>query len=319
MKKISIIMYHYVRDLMNSSYPNIKGLDLPLFKAQIEYLKSHYHIIRMEELIAAVYEGEALPANSALLTFDDGYLDCYTNVLPLLKEHKLQGSFFIPGKVLVEQKVLNVNKIHLLLASDHEDRICAEIFDRLDYYRGSEYPVEKNEIIYNRLIQQVSRYDNQNIVFIKRLLQHELDETLRDRITDDLFKRIVNRCESELCNELYMKERHLKAMKEQGMYIGLHGYRHEWLGKLSQEDMEQDILQGYEVLTDYVDTQKLVINYPYGSYNEEVVRFSKDLGCKVGITTDLGLADLNTDDPLKLPRLDTNDYPPKSMNHINYV
>ena len=34
--KLNIVMYHYVRDLQNSRYPAIKGLDYNLFKKQIE-------------------------------------------------------------------------------------------------------------------------------------------------------------------------------------------------------------------------------------------------------------------------------------------
>ena len=32
-------MYHYVRDIRNSLFPKIKGLDIKEFKFQINYLK----------------------------------------------------------------------------------------------------------------------------------------------------------------------------------------------------------------------------------------------------------------------------------------
>ena len=35
--KLTIIMYHYIRDLKKSQYPRIKGLDIHLFKEQLEY------------------------------------------------------------------------------------------------------------------------------------------------------------------------------------------------------------------------------------------------------------------------------------------
>ena len=41
---LTIVMYHYVRDLKNSRFPGIKGLELDLFKEQIEYLHKHYNI-----------------------------------------------------------------------------------------------------------------------------------------------------------------------------------------------------------------------------------------------------------------------------------
>ena len=32
MSNLTIVMYHYVRDLKNTRYPGIKGLDIDLFK-----------------------------------------------------------------------------------------------------------------------------------------------------------------------------------------------------------------------------------------------------------------------------------------------
>lgn len=51
MSKVYIVMYHYVRDLKNSRYPGIKGLDYELFKDQIAYFAKKFHVITMEEVI----------------------------------------------------------------------------------------------------------------------------------------------------------------------------------------------------------------------------------------------------------------------------
>ena len=37
--EVTVVMYHYVRDLKNSRYPNIKGLDIEKFKKQIKFFK----------------------------------------------------------------------------------------------------------------------------------------------------------------------------------------------------------------------------------------------------------------------------------------
>jgi len=74
-KKVTIVMYHYVRDLKHSRYPEIKGLDISLFYEQIMFLKKHYKFITMEMLIDSFENGSALPDKSVLLTFDDAYSD----------------------------------------------------------------------------------------------------------------------------------------------------------------------------------------------------------------------------------------------------
>jgi hypothetical protein len=54
--ELTIVMYHYVRDLAHSRYPAIKGLDLELFKGQISYLQKHYNFVTVEQVIAARHQ-----------------------------------------------------------------------------------------------------------------------------------------------------------------------------------------------------------------------------------------------------------------------
>jgi hypothetical protein len=49
--------------------------------------------------------------------------------------------------------------------------------------------------------------------------------------------------------------------------------------------------------------------YPYGAYNEVLLRKLKSYGCAVGLTTRSAVADVASDNALELPRLDTNDFP----------
>jgi len=67
-----------------------------------------------------------------------------------------------------------------------------------------------------------------------------------------------------------------------------------------------------------VDKKAWVMNYPYGSWNDGVVEFVGKNGCQAGLTTEVTVADLETHIRWLLPRLDTNDFPPKSENYTNY-
>ena len=50
-QKITIVMYHYVRPILNSKYPGLKGLELKSFQRQLDYLQKNYSIIDPEEII----------------------------------------------------------------------------------------------------------------------------------------------------------------------------------------------------------------------------------------------------------------------------
>ena len=49
--------------------------------------------------------------------------------------------------------------------------------------------------------------------------------------------------------------------------------------------------------------------YPYGAYNDNTLSLIKKLGASLGVTTEVGEANLLANNPFTLPRLDTNDFP----------
>ena len=306
---ITIIMYHYVRDLANSQYPEIKGLDIQLFSEQILFLKNHYNIIKMEELVASLENNFELPTKAALLTFDDAYIDHYTYVFPVLQKHKIQGSFYPPIKALTENLVLDVNKIHFILAKiQDKDLIVSEIYKQLDIFR-EKYNLESNKYYYDKLAIS-DRMDTATVIFIKRLLQVELIEPLRLLITDYLFKKYVSNDEATFSASLYMNETQIKKMFDAGMHIGSHGFNHYWLSKLDQNQQKLEIEKSISFLKGIgVNANSWTMCYPYGDYDDNIIEILKQSGCKLGLTTRVDVANISTDNPFKLPRLDTNDIP----------
>lgn len=129
MSRLYISTYHYTRDLRHSRYPKIKGLDVALFKQQLDFLEQNFSVVRMEDVMEAADGGKELPDDALLLTFDDGYIDNFTVAFPLLMEHGMQGSFFIPGKTFAENTLLDVNKLHFVLACAPIDRLVADVKD----------------------------------------------------------------------------------------------------------------------------------------------------------------------------------------------
>lgn len=312
--KLYISMYHYTRDLMHSRYPQIKGLDVKLFRKQIEFFKENFNVVRMEQVIEEIKGGDPLPEKALLLTFDDGYADNFTFAFPVLEEYDLQGSFFIPGKTFSTHQLLDVNKIHYILASADIQHLLKDVLERLDYYRGKEFNYLPNHILFDKYA-RANRMDCKEVVFIKRILQTILPEELRRRISSELFAKYVCVSEEQLSYELYLSLDQIRMLKRHGMYIGIHGYDHYWLGNLSKREMQEDIVKALESMDEFIDCEQWVMNYPYGNFNQDVLEFIKQKGACIGLTTETRVADLRFDQPLQLPRLDCNDFPPKSINY----
>lgn len=313
--KLYIVMYHYTRDLKHSRYPEIKGMEVSLFQRQIRFFKEFFNVVSMEDVIAAQKGQYELPDQAILLTFDDGYIDNYIYAMPILEEEKVQGSFFIPGKTFEEHQLLDVNKIHYILASANENDLLTDIFERMNYYRGREFDFPDNEELFYQYGMTDGRFDSSKVLFIKYMLQTVLPENVRSSISSDLFKKYVGVKEEQLAYELYMTNEQIRTMKRHGMYIGIHGYDHYWLANLPEKKMQEDIDRALEVMEEFIDSQSWVMNYPYGNYNEHVIEYIKSRGCCLGFTTEVSAADLNRNNPYKLPRFDCNDFPPKSEDY----
>jgi peptidoglycan/xylan/chitin deacetylase (PgdA/CDA1 family) len=315
-------MYHYVRDLKHSRYPNIKGLDLYLFIEQINYLQKHYNFVTVEQVIAAYSNNEILPPKAVLLTFDDAYIDHYTNVFPVLYDKKIQGAFFPPVKAVTEHTVLDVNKIHFILASVKKtEKLLESIKYSLLKYR-QEYALETYDYYFNKLA-VTDRFDTKEVIFIKRLLQVELEESLRKKIINDLFCTFVSSDEASFSRELYMNVDQIGCMAECGMHIGSHGYDHYWLGSLSKEKQEFEIKKSVEFINNIYRNVKhnyYTICYPYGNYNDDTILLLKKYNFQLGFTTIVDIAKItnkNSDEKFKIPRLDTNDLPKATGENTN--
>ena len=309
-------MYHYVRDFKVQRYPNIKGLDIELFRQQLKFLKSRFTIIRMEDLLFAL-GGKNLPENAALLSFDDGYIDHYTTVFPLLDKMGLQGSFFPPCSNLESQVLLDVNKIHFTLASSNAVDLYRAVLYKINSHRGTEFDIPDTETLLKEYFMP-NRFDSGEVAFIKQMLQTILPQRLRKLIIDELFREFVSVDEAVLAKELYCDVEQLITMKKRGMFIGLHGFNHYWLGNMEKHDYEKDICHSLDYMDSMglIDKRAWVMCYPYGSWNDGVVEFIQANGCLAGLTTEVGVAKLLTTNRFLLPRLDTNDFPPKSENYL---
>lgn len=321
---LTIVMYHYVRDLVHSRYPRIHGLQIELFREQVQFLKKNYNFVTVEQILDA-YENNSvrdLPEHPVLLTFDDAYKDHFDFVFPYLEHEHIQGAFYAPVKAVTENTILDVNKIHFILASTPEEKLSqllGELKYQLDYYR-KDWNLHNYDYYFDKLA-VANRFDSKEVIFIKRFLQVELDERLRKIITNDVFQKVVGMDEGMFSRELYMSMDQIKCMVDNGMHFGSHGYDHYWLNSLSKDKQKFEIQKSLEFIKEIGgDTNNWTICYPYGAYDEDTISILKENGCKLGMTTRVGVADLEDkqgDVIFKLPRLDTNDLPKSANASVN--
>lgn len=303
---LTIVMYHYVRDAAASRYPAIKARSLETFRSQLDHIAGSYEVVTTAQVAAATRGEDSLPRNACWLTFDDGYLDHYENVFPLLEARGWEGAFFAPARPILEGRVLDVNKIHFILAAEPD---AAKIVDEL---RRQVETAREGGADLRTWDDYVAEYmtqchlDTPEVLFIKLMLQKGLPEAVRNRVCDELFARFVSADEVAFAGELYLSVDQARTMIQSGMVFGSHGYAHEWLASLDAEAQARDIDRSLEFLRLLgVPAADWSICYPYGSYDQTTVDLVRTRGCALGLTTREGIADLGRDRALELPRVDT--------------
>lgn len=303
---VEFIMYHYVRDIKNSRFPKINGLDYYDFILQIKYLKKNYRIISIEDFINGDFSNNK---KNCVLTFDDGYIDHYDFVFPTLVKENIKGAFFAPVDTVKENKLLDVNMIHITLASANEE----QIFERLSFHY-SRMNINKHLSTYVSEINTESRYDNKTTIIIKRLLQSVLPYDIRARICRLLLEDFINENENSLSNSFYLSKENIKEMISEGMHFGSHGKSHFWFSSLDKNKQEEEIKSSINFLDSlYDENYYLTMCYPYGSYNDITLNLLSKYKFNLGLTTAPRAFNPESDSLLEVPRFDTNDYYPKKL------
>ena len=300
-------MYHYVRPINGSNFPGIKGLELDGFKRQLDYLNSQYNIVNTQQVIDAYVKNKKIPSKACWLTFDDGYKDHYKYVLPELLKRNLHGAFFPPRVAIEDNIVLDVNLIqHILSCANNIDDLVSKLNTICIM---NDISKKELELFYKKLA-VANRFDNEKIIYVKRMLQHALPEKLRNTITLKLFEEFVGLSPEYFSKKLYMNIDEVSEIVKKGMYVGSHGSMHYWLDRISIHQQEKDILSSLEFLERIgTSTKNWVMCYPYGAYNDNTLHLMKKYQASIGLTTEFRVANLIKDKQYTLPRLDTNDFP----------
>lgn len=306
---LDIIMYHYVRPIKKSNLPRLKGLEVDAFERQISYLKKKRTIISPSGLTEYLVNGQKIPDNAALLTFDDGYKDHIQYALPILKRHNVEAAFYPPKGAINGEHLLDVNAVHLILANSCDDRAA------LGAVRTSMLNSGYSESEYDALLKSIdtqSRYDSAEAIQVKRLLQHAIPTELRTIIIAEVFASVTGQSMQECARQLYMDRSDLRELHRSGMHIGSHTCSHPWLSKLDRGNQFSQINDSLKFLREVgVLPECWSFCFPYGDYNHDTLEILSELGCTFSVTTkpnSVATTDLKAIRHT-LPRFDTNDFP----------
>ena len=295
------VFYHYVRDVERTPFPGIKALSVAGFSAQLDWLQARFDIVDGATFERAVVSGTGFDRPTALLTFDDGFVDHYDHVFPMLRDRGLGGIFFVAGRTLgAEPVLLNVHKTHFLLSHLGANRFTEEVAAALER-EGVNTGTAEREGIY--------RYDEAPDVRIKRILNYEAPYPVADRVLTGIFARHLGDSVA-FARGLYLSAAQIREMADGGMTFGFHTESHPVLSRLDAAAQRTELRNGPRLVADLTGQRSASFCYPYGfshTYNADTLSVLAECGYSMAFNTVRREIVFGQDQRYELPRFDTRD------------
>lgn len=107
-----ILEYHQVTDAPPEPGFEVYNVPPEEFSAQLDYLQAEgYTTITLQDFMRAVHGKKNLPDKPIVLTFDDGYADNYSTMLPILEAHSMTAVVYVITNEVGKAGYLTVDEL----------------------------------------------------------------------------------------------------------------------------------------------------------------------------------------------------------------
>lgn len=96
-----ILQYHHVSETL----PRVTSLSENEFSAHLSYLRdNNYNVVPLQHIIEAIKAQKNIPDKTVALTFDDGFINNFTQAAPILKRFSYPYTIFVNPQLIDEGK-----------------------------------------------------------------------------------------------------------------------------------------------------------------------------------------------------------------------
>ena len=260
------INFHVVSDAyLPHIAPILPYKTVQMFENDLEYLAGHHDVISYREALAAdPKSARPLPAekrtgNSIILTFDDGYTECFTVIRPLLTRYGLPATFFVIASTVDNRDLVYPNKVALCIDAvrGSDDALAAERLRAISDRFGVDVPTTDS---LSRWMRSLHLADVETIDEVGALLGLDWQQFLR-------------------AQRPFMTTAEIRQMAAEGFTIGAHSVRHPYLRTLDNPgSVEEEIVESCRFVRELTGQDRVPFAFPFAAdaldreFLEDVVR-----------------------------------------------
>lgn len=269
---VNIFAYHrVVADIEKAERDAIYGIVISTatFRKHCELLRQHYHVVSLETAMKHTGEHNKHDLPTAVITFDDGYVDFYEEAFPVLRDMGLPATVFLPTDYIGQEKPLAHDRIYWLLklALDRSVPMGAAL-----RVAGVADAVAAEFSGHGDLLTLTDK-----LVYLPNELR-EKAITEMERELGDGFDEYPN--EYQLMTWEMVRE-----MSRSGIDFGGHTANHVILPLENGSVADTEIHRCKEVLDSRLGKPVVSFAYPNGEYNEAIRQVTANAGFTVAVTT----------------------------------
>lgn len=275
---LTIFTFHKVPDQLEAGAND--ELTLPQFRKLIHIVQSNFRILPLEEGIARLQKND-LPPFAAVITFDDGYPNWLTGVVPILEYDAIPATFFV-STCQLEGNALWFERLYKVLDVIQDDSTrLAEPFLQHGLALDRSGATKRDDLL--KMVKYLPIAQRDSLI---GACEEVLDLKDAFRLFDS--------------NDL-------KLLQSKGFSIGAHTVNHPILACCSDAEARTEIVRSKEMLQDILREPVTLFSYPNGVPGRDIrpahIRMVQDAGFRGAVTTALGAASQHTS-IFQLPRFD---------------
>ena len=236
------VIFPFYHAVSNQVLPHTKHLyslrNTAQFEADLDYLLGHFEAVKMSEFLAGGIRRDPKKP-PMVLSFDDGLIQCYQEIMPILLKKGIPATFFLNNDFIDNKAMFFRFKVSLLL----------------------ELLPEKSEVEKERAARILQCPVSE---LRKRLLDLSyLERELIDRVAELWYYSF----EAYLSgNPIYLNLHHIADMMKKGFEFGAHGLDHPLFSLLPAHEVLDHIRQSTEDLQTRFGLEYKYFSFPFTDY-----------------------------------------------------
>jgi peptidoglycan/xylan/chitin deacetylase (PgdA/CDA1 family) len=256
------------------------------FDAHVRTLKRVFRILSLEEFVAALESADGFRTPSCLITFDDGWRDTFTEAFPVLRQHDVPATVFLPVDYIGADRMFWQEELSALMHRAWERRDDAGVraaCERSFAAHGFPSVFEASPADVRLLVRTRVNALKSGPIAVPRALIADVRAALGAAV-DGL-----------LPVDGFMTWDEVRLMRAGRTTFGGHGTTHRLLTTLPVAELEDEAARSRATIARELSEAPASFSYPNGDWNAGVADAVDRAGYRVSFSTERGI--VNRGDP----------------------